>query len=412
MDSRGVIRAYLVISGLFTLSGSLIWGINTLFLLGAGLTIFEVFLANASFTAAMALFEIPTGVIADTRGRRVSFLLAMGTLAAGTLAYVGAAMIHGGLLLFILAGVILGVGFAFYSGAIEAWVVDALKETGYERELDRVFARAGMVSGVCMVVGTIAGGLLGQLNLSIPYVVRTALLVISLFLGMRWMHDLGFTPRTLRMSGMLGEMRKVVRAGLRYGWNKPAMRLLVLQSFVVNGFFAWAWYAWPPYFLELYGRNAVWLAGVIAALFSLAGVAGNVLAERLAKPGLRRTTLLLVASFVLTASMVGTGVIRTFWITVPIFLLGAIAFGMLEPVRQAYLHRSIPSSERATLVSMDELMGNLGSVGGQAGLGYLSQVRSVPFGFIVGGLTTLLALPLFGRLRMMKEPADEITQRE
>src|SRR5919109_3371614 len=100
MDPKRVIRTYLAISGLFTLSASLIWGINTLFLLDAGLSIFEVFVANAVFTAAMALFEVPTGVVADTLGRRVSFLLSASILAAGTLAYVGVSAIHGGLLLF------------------------------------------------------------------------------------------------------------------------------------------------------------------------------------------------------------------------------------------------------------------------------------------------------------------------
>ena len=162
MQPSAVIRSYLVISGLFTLSASLIWGINTLFLLDAGLTIFEVFVANAAFTAAMALFEIPTGVVADTRGRRASFLLSEATLAVGTLAYVGVAAIHGGLLLFCLAGVVLGLGYTFYSGAVEAWLVDALKATGYERELDGVFARASIVAHVAMIVGTVGGGLLGS----------------------------------------------------------------------------------------------------------------------------------------------------------------------------------------------------------------------------------------------------------
>ena len=70
-----VIRSYLVITGLYTLSASLIWGINTLLLLGAGLDIFEVFIANGVYTASMVIFEIPTGVWADSRGRRSSFLL-------------------------------------------------------------------------------------------------------------------------------------------------------------------------------------------------------------------------------------------------------------------------------------------------------------------------------------------------
>ncbi len=409
MEPKRVIRSYLVISGLFTLSASLIWGINTLFLLHAGLTIFEVFVANAAFTAAMALFEIPTGVVADTRGRRISFLLSEATLAVGTLAYVGVAAIHGGLLPFCAAGVILGLGYTFYSGAVEAWLVDALKATGYQHELDGVFAKASIVSSIAMIAGTVGGGLLGQVNLSFPYLMRTALVLIAFAVGFRTMHEIGFTPRTLRLQGIVGEMRKVARAGITFGWRAPAVRLLVMESFLTWGFFSWAWYAWQPYFLELYGHDAIWLSGLIAALFAVAGIAGNALVGRLAEPGRRRTTILLGAAAASTATMVATGAIRSFWITVPVFLLGAVAGGLLQPVRQTYLHASIPTSERATLVSFDSLMGSLGSVGGQTGLGYLSQERSVPVGFVVGGLATILALPIFGRLRALNEPADRIT---
>jgi MFS family permease len=412
MNPARVIRSYLVINALFTLSASLIWGINTLFLLDAGLTIFQVFVANAAFTAAMALFEVPTGVVADTRGRRASFLLSEAILAVGTLAYVGVAAIQGGLLLFCLAGVVLGLGYTFYSGAVEAWLVDALKATGYERELDGVFARASMVTHVAMIVGTVGGGLLGTIDLSIPYLVRAALILMALVVGFRTMHDIGFTPRTMRIRGIVGEMRTVGRAGITYGWGKPAVRLLLMESFVTWGFFAWAWYAWQPYFLELYGSDAIWVSGLIAALFSLAGIAGNALVGRLARPGRRRTSILLVAGAATTSTMVATGLIRSFWITVPVFLLGAVAGGVLQPVRQTYLHRSIPSSERATLVSFDSLVGSLGSVGGQTGLGYLSQERSVPAGFVVGGLVTVLTIPIYVRLRALHEPADRITAAE
>jgi MFS family permease len=409
VDPKRVIRGYLVISGLFTLSASLIWGINTLFLLDAGLSIFEVFVANAAFTAAMALFEVPTGVVADTRGRRVSFLLSEATLVVGTLAYVGVAAIGGGLVMFCLAGVILGLGYTFYSGAVEAWAVDALKATGYRGELDTVFARAGVVDGVATLVGTVSGGLLGQLDLALPYLVRALLVAMAFVVGFRTMHDIGFTPRTLELRGIVGEMRKVARAGLTFGLRTPAMRLLVMHSFLIFGFFFWAWYAWQPYFLGLLERDAVWVAGVIAALFSLADILGNVLVSRVARPGRRRTTILLAASAVLSAAMVATGAIQFFWVTVPLFLVGAVAVGVLTPVRQTYLHLSIPSSERATLVSFDALVGSVGSIGGQVGLGYLSQERSIPAGFVVGGLATLLGLPIFARLRARNEPVDRIT---
>jgi MFS family permease len=409
MDPNRVIRSYLWISGLFTLSASLIWGINTLFLLDAGLSIFEVFVANAVFTAALALFEVPTGVVADTRGRRPSFLLSAITLAVGTLAYVGVAAIEGGLFLFCLAGVILGLGYAFYSGAVEAWLVDALKATGYPHELDGVFARSEIIASVAMIGGTIGGGVLGQLHLSLPYVARSAFILIAFAVGLRAMHDLGFTPRAMHLHGIVGEMRKVGRTGITYGWQKPAVRLLVIESFVTWGFFSWAWYAWQPYFLELYGENAIWLSGLIAALFAGAGIVGNILVKRVAKPGRKRTTILLTAAAATSTAMVATGAVRYFWVTVPIFLLGAVAGGVLQPIRQTYLHHSIPTTERATLVSFDSLVGSLGSVGGQTGLGYLSQERSIPAGFVIGGLATLFTLPIFGRLRALNEPADLIT---
>ncbi len=66
--ARKVQRTYLTLQLFNTLAASLIWGINTLFLLDAGLNNLEAFTANAFFTAGFVLFEIPTGVVADLRG--------------------------------------------------------------------------------------------------------------------------------------------------------------------------------------------------------------------------------------------------------------------------------------------------------------------------------------------------------
>ncbi len=412
MEHQRIVRTYLVLTALFTLSASLIWGINTLFLLDAGLSIFEVFVANAAFTAAMALFEVPTGVVADTRGRRISFLFSASILALGTLAYVAVEAIGGGVILFSLAGVILGLGFTFYSGAVEAWLVDALRATDHPGELDRVFARSQSVFWAATLIGTVGGGALGQLDLSLPYVVRAGLLIAAFVVGFALMHDLGFTPRTLHLRGIIGEMRKVGQAGITFGWRNGSVRLLVLEAFVVSGFFFWAWYAWQPYFLELLGHNLVWVSGVIAALFSLAGILGNSLVGRVAVPGRRRTSILIWGSAITTVAMVLVGVVQIFWVAVPLFLLGAVCFGVMAPVRQTFLHSIIPTSERATLVSFDALLGSLGSVGGQTGLGYLSQVRGIADGFVVGGLATSAAVALYAMLRRRGEPTDRIAEAE
>ena len=85
--ARTVQRTYLVLTLLTTLAASFIWGINTLFLLDAGLDNTQAFAANAFFAVGQVVFEIPTGVVADTRGRQFSFLLGAATLLIATLLY-------------------------------------------------------------------------------------------------------------------------------------------------------------------------------------------------------------------------------------------------------------------------------------------------------------------------------------
>ena len=85
---RSIQRTYYALLLGNTLAASLIWGINTIFLLDAGLSNLEAFAANAAYTAGMVLFEVPTGIVADTVGRRASYLIGTVVLAGATLLYV------------------------------------------------------------------------------------------------------------------------------------------------------------------------------------------------------------------------------------------------------------------------------------------------------------------------------------
>ena len=408
MTPARVVRAYLVISGLFTLSASVIWGVNTLFLLDAGLDIFEVFVANSAFTVGTILFEIPTGVVADTAGRRRSFLLSAVTLMIGTLAYVAISLTDGGLVLFSVASFVLGIGFCFYSGAVEAWLVDALRATGYEGQLDAIFARGAMVSGAAMLIGSVGGGLLGVIDLAWPYVVRAGLLGAAFIVGLKLMHDIGFTPRATTLVELPDELRNVLRASLTFGWNRRSLRLLMFVSVFQSAFMMWGFYAWQPYFLELIGRDAVWMSGVVSALIALATMAGNGVVEYVARFCGKRTTLLIASTVALAAGAIGVGVVDSFWPAVALLLVSIAAMGVAAPVQQAYVHEVVPSTERATVVSFISMVGSAGGIGGPLGLGYLSRVQSVATGYVVGGLTSLLALPSLVLLRRLREPADSI----
>lgn len=406
MTPQGVIRTYLIIAGLYTLSASVIWGVNTLFLLDAGLDIFEVFIANAAFTAGMVLFEIPTGVLADTAGRRASFLLSTLVIAAGTLLYVALAAVEAGLVAFCLASVLLGLGFTFYSGAVEAWLVDALKVSGYEADLDHVFARGAMVSGAAMLVGAVGGGVLGSIDLAWPYVVRTVLLVLLFVLAFRSMYDIGFEHRPLVARELPAQMSRVAKESITYGWKRQSVRLLMITSIIQGSVLAWAFYAWQPYLLGLLEDDAVWMAGVVAALIALSAIVGNSIVEFFTRFCGHRTTMLIAASGVMGVGAIGVGVADEFWLALAALLTVTTALGVQGPVRQAYLHKSIPSEQRATVVSFDSMLGSAGGVGGQVGLGVVSRSVSISAGYISTGVVLLAAVPVYGALRRMKEPTD------
>ncbi len=407
-STRRILNGYYTLAGLYTLSAALIWGVNTLFLLGAGLSFFEVFLANAAFSAGMVLFEVPTGVVADTLGRRVSFLLSVTVLAITTLLYVALAEVDAGVVAFAVVSVLMGLGFTFYSGAMEAWLVDALSVAGHSGALDAVFARGQQITGAAMLVGTVGGGLLGQIDLSLPYLVRSGLLVAVFAIAYAVMHDIGFTPRRVTVAELPAEVARNAREGVAYGWAQRPLRLLMLASFFQLGFLMWAFYASQPYLLDLLSSDAVWIAGLVTAGIALSTIAGNQLVDVLSRRCGRRTTLLLGAAAVETCAAIVLGLVSSFWAALAALLLITAATGVTSPVRQAYLHQVVPSEQRATVVSFDSMISNTGGIGGQIGLGALGESRSVGAAFVVGGIVTGCALPLLARVRAIGGSPDRI----
>jgi len=148
--SRKVRNVYLALNLFIWLPTALIVGINTLFLLDGGLTNVEAFAANAFYTVGLAVFELPTGMVADTWGRRTSFLLGASTQLVGNLLYVGMWYIKAPFWGWALASLLLGLGYTFFSGALEAWLVDSLKRTKYDEDLDPIFAKGQIISGAAI----------------------------------------------------------------------------------------------------------------------------------------------------------------------------------------------------------------------------------------------------------------------
>ena len=198
--ARRIQRVYLTLTLGNTLAASFIWGINTLFLLDAGLSNLEAFTANAFFTAGMVLFEVPTGVVADVWGRRVSYLLGTLTLAGSTFLYWLLWVMNAPFVPWAIVSMLLGLGFTFFSGAVEAWLVDALHYAQYDGTLEAVMGKGQMVGGAAMLGGSVLGGVIAQAtNLGVPFLMRVGVLAAMFFVAGRTMRTLASRrspPRT------------------------------------------------------------------------------------------------------------------------------------------------------------------------------------------------------------------------
>lgn len=405
-SSRRVQQVYLLLLLLNTLAASFIWGINTLFLLDAGLSNTEAFAANSFFTAGLVIFEVPTGVVADSRGRRASYLLGTLTLTVSTLLYYWMWHVSAPFWAWALASVLLGLGFTFFSGAVEAWLVDALNFTGFDGDLESVFAKGEIVQGVAMLGGSVAGGVLAQaFNLGVPYLLRAFVLVVTFVLALALMRDLGFTPS--RGKGPMEEVRRVLRGSIRHGLGNPPVRWVMLAAPFTGGVAIYAFYAMQPYLLQLYGdEQAYGIAGLAAAIFAGAQIVGGLLVPAVKRSFRRRTSVLLAGTSLSAAILAGIGLMPEFWLVVALLVLWGLLFSAVMPVRQAYLHGLIASDQRATVLSFDSLLDSSGGVVFQPGLGKAADVWGYPASYLYCAAIQALAVPFIWLARRERAASD------
>ena len=402
-------RIYLLLQLLHTLAASLIWGINTLFLLDAGLSNAQAFAANAFFTAGLVLFEIPTGVLADARGRRLSYLAGTVTLAVSTLLYLLMWRVHAPFWAWAVTSAFLGFGFTFFSGATQAWLVDALKATGFDGKLESVFAKGEIAEGVAMLTGSVAGGYIAQVtSLGVPYVIRAVILGITFVAAFILMRDIGFEPK--RGKRPIEETKRILRDSLKHGLGNPPVRWVMLASPFTDGVSMYVFYAMQPYLLQLYGNERAYgIAGLAAAIVAGAQIVGGLLVSRVSRVFQRRTSLLLAATMVSVVILTLIGMLPNFWIAIALLVVWALMFAIVSPVRQAYLNGLIASERRATILSFDSLLGSSGGVVCQPLLGRAADVWSYPASYACSAAIQALAIPFVWLARRERASSDDAT---
>jgi MFS family permease len=357
----------------------------------------------------MVVFEIPTGIVADTVGRRASYLLGTVSLAGSTLLYVLLWRINGPFWAWALVSMLIGLGFTFFSGAVDAWLVDALQATGFEGNLESVFGKGQVVTGAAMLTGSVAGGYIAQLtSLGVPFVLRAVVLAVMFAVAFAFMRDIGFTP--VRGEGLVRGVKRISGASLEYGWRVPAVKWIMLASPFTAGVGIYAFYALQPYLLQLRGNpTAYGIAGLVAAIVAGAQIVGGFAAPWIRKLFHRRTSALFAATAASAATLALIGVADRFWAVVGLIVVWGLLFAASAPIHSAYLNGLIPSQQRATILSFDSMIGSSGGVVVQPVLGRAADVWGYAGSYVLGAGISALALPFVLLARREGVPADTAT---
>lgn len=259
-----------------------------------------------------------------------------------------------------------------------------------------------------MFVGSVAGGIIAQAtNLGVPYIVRAAMLGITIVVAWVLMRDIGFTPDrdATPMKAVRTVIGGAVDGGIR---NRPVRWLMLGAPFTIGvGFFAF--YAFQPYLLELYGQpDAYGIAGLAAAVAALAQMAGGLLVPQVRRIVRRRTEAVLLGMIISVLALVAIGLTGSFVVALGLLIAWSLVAAVVEPMRRSFINNLIPSEQRATVLSFDSLMGSAGGVVIQPALGRVADVAGYGPAYLAAGAIQALALPFVLMARRENASSDPI----
>lgn len=346
--------------------------IERLFWEQRGMTVELVVYTEILYAVTIVLLEVPTGILADKRGRKLLLLTdaVLGCCEFLLLLY-ATEFWH-----FAAIIVLTGVGRSASSGAENALLYDTLRQAGQEKNFERDLGRLNAIDGFAVILAALAGGFLaGRFGLELNYWLSLASMLVSLAATMLLVepardggsaagHTAGSAagPQSSRAPlhpaapGAPSEPPKMrageyVRASLRFFRSRPDVCLVVLSGMITGAAMSFLYEFWQTY-LNKIGIPVAAFGFFSAALFFLQ-LPGNLLAYRL-KRRFRTRSLLLTVAGAVTAGFAVMAWARGHPGLAAMLVTG-LFYGLLEPLTAGYLHHRTDSSMRATLESFRSL---------------------------------------------------------
>ena len=389
---------YLFINAAFGLSFMLYATIASVYRIQTvGLNPLQLVLVGTALELAVLVFELPTGVLADTYGRRRSVILGFLLIGAG-FSFEGALPTFP---MVLAAQLIWGVGYTFVSGALQAWIADELGG----RDLGRVYLRGEQADYAGSFFGVLASALLATVALNLPLLLGGALAVAlgtTLVFVMRE-HNFRPAPREGRTSW--AQVGTTARGGARLVRARPVLLMLLAVS-AFSGMSSEGFdRLWEAHLLVDVGLPrlggfdpVVWFGVINAGTLVLGYLTAEVMGRRLDVSSVAvAARALFVLDALTVAGVLFFALTGSFAFALGAFWLVGLARRLGEPLYLAWLNQGLEPGLRATVISMGSQSNALGQVAGGPAIGAVGTLVSIRAALAVAAITLSPALLLYGR---------------
>jgi DHA3 family tetracycline resistance protein-like MFS transporter len=359
----------------------------------------QLVLMGTAMEAAVFVFEVPTGVVADTYSRRLS--LVIGYLGMG-LAWLAVGLVSAAWLIIVLWA-LWGLAYTFTSGAEEAWIAD---EVGADK-VGPIFLRAARWGQVGAVVGLVLQVGVGTQSLRAGVILGGVFTILCGLGCILFMPETGFRrrPREERASALV-ELRTTALAGARFAWAAPVIVLLAgVEVFMGASSEAFDRLK-EAHFLRDVGLPTVgsldpvvwfgifWLVGMLLNIAAIGSLIKSV--ER----GGRQTVAYFLLGFtaIELVAMLLFALTGSTWLAIAALLGVFFCRNMQGPLYDTWLNEQITdSSVRATVISLTGQANAIGQAGGGPMLGGIGNVWGIRAALAVGAAAIAPALALYAR---------------
>lgn len=384
---RKTILYYILLRAITGFGIGFINATHVTFLIAKGLNLFEVSMVEFVFYGTLLLFELPTGAFADMFGRKLSYVLSCFIFGLGMFLYAGASSFGW----FALAEGLAAIGATFANGAFQAWLYDRLLVQGYVGSKDIIFAREQQARGMMGMIAAILGASLAEINISLPWIATGTMMFVvgtlaALFMKEEWHHK-----AHISVVESIKAMFRMIRSGIRQGRSNSAVRVMVVMGLAQYFAFQAPNMQWQPYFQQFITHTRV--LGYICSGTAIAVLIGSSCAPWFLRRTKNHRTALIFCQIIIGLGICLTTLSGNFALGLVAFFVHEAARGLFLPLKDAYLNDHIPSAQRATLISFENISHHIGGLIGLLATGLMAQYISMRFAWIfVGSLLVISAL--------------------